>query len=386
VSPYDPPLALGPNAQLAWDVLHMKPTKGIPQWHIFLMGIPEIEHFAGRQAGSYHKDVEGTYLEFQRRIGTCFLDQYIPDNPLSMDASGLAGHERSASAGLEEIVLDGIRIDSPEAVVEHMERFALPRFRQSIDSFDLDDPEPVLRLIRQERETQRKFGPDILKVPHGGFISQPYFRYGDYGYVNYFTAYALYPELMERDFSLQADFAFKLHTVAARAIKQGNLPPVLRIGADMADSRGTLVDIKSLDRIWLPHFDRCHGPLLDAGIKLLWHCDGNLMELIPRLIECGVSGFQGFQYEDGMDYEKICKMTDRDGNPLMIWAGVSVTRTLPFGTPQQVRDELKFLVRYGPKVGLCLGGSSSITPGVRRENLQALFEGMNYYRDHGRLG
>jgi len=69
----------------------------------------------------------------------------------------------------------------------------------------------------------------------------------------------------------------------------------------------------------------------------------------------------------------------------MIWAGVSVTRTLPFGTPQQVRDELKFLVRYGPKVGLCLGASSSVTPGVRRENLQALFEGMNYYRDHGRL-
>jgi len=202
-------IPLSERAEMALDVLRMKPTKGIPQWLIHPMDIPEIEHFAGRQPGSYHKDVDGTYLEFQRRIGTCFLDQYIPDNPLLMDGSGLAGHGRSASAGLEEIVLDGIRIDSPEAVVEHMERFALPRLMQCVDSFDLDDPESVLRLIRQERETQRKFGPDILKVPHQGFFSQPYFRYSDYGYVNYFTAYALYPELMERDFSLQADLSFK---------------------------------------------------------------------------------------------------------------------------------------------------------------------------------
>jgi hypothetical protein len=152
----------------------------------------------------------------------------------------------------------------------------------------------------------------------------------------------------------------------------------------MADSRGTLVDVRSLDRIWFPHFARSIEPLLRAGIHLLWHCDGNLMEMVPRLIETGIGGFQGFQYEDGMDYERICRMRTRDGDPLMIWAGVSVTRTLPFGTPTGVRNELGWLVKHGPGVGLFLGASSSITPGVPWENLDTLMEGLTYYRTRGR--
>ena len=35
-------------------------------------------------------------------------------------------------------------------------------------------------------------------------------------------------------------------------------------------------------------------------------------------------------------------------------------------------------------VGLFLGGSSSITPGVPHENLRALIEGLAHYRTHGR--
>lgn len=131
---------------------------------------------------------------------------------------------------------------------------------------------------------------------------------------------------------------------------------------------------------------RAIRPFLDAGVRLIWHCDGNLMEMVPRLLECGIGGFQGFQYEDGMDYERICRMTDRDGGPLFILAGVSVTRTLPFGTPDDVRRELRWLVENGPPVGLMLGASSSIAPGVCPENLDRLFDGLRYYQEHGRKG
>ena len=377
----------GANARMAMDALAMKPTRGIPHWVIHIMEIPELEHFAGRDPGEYRNDVEGVYLDLQRRIGTCFIDQYIPDNPLSMTARGYDDHtQRGATTGAAEIVADGMRIGSPEDVVEHLERFVFPALEAQTAACDPDDPEAPGRLIEQERAVQAKFGPDILKVPYSGFYSFPYFRYGQYGYVNYFTAYALYPEVMERDFSLQADLAVKVNAIGARAIREGALPPVLRLDHDMADSRGTLVDVRSLDAIWFPHFARAVAPLAAAGIRLLWHCDENLMQMVPRLIEAGVGGFQGFQYEDGMDYEKICRMTDRDGGPLMIWAGVSVTRTLPMGGPQDVADELEWLVRCGPPVGLVLGCSSSVTPGVKRENLRTLIEGLRYYLEHGRDG
>jgi hypothetical protein len=98
----------------------------------------------------------------------------------------------------------------------------------------------------------------------------------------------------------------------------------------------------------------------------------------------GLHGFQGFQYEAGMDYEKICRMKTRQGEELIIIAGVSVTRTLPMGTPDDVRRELRWLVERGPRTGLFLACTSSVTPGVPWRNIEALVEGLRYYRAHGR--
>ena len=82
-----------------------------------------------------------------------------------------------------------------------------------------------------------------------------------------------------------------------------------------------------------------------------------------------------------MDYERICRMKTATASDLLIIAGVSVTRTLPFGTPgrREARDATGWS-RTGPKTGLFLGGSSSIAPGVPWENLQTLVEGFGYYR------
>jgi hypothetical protein len=197
-------------------------------------------------------------------------------------------------------------------------------------------------------------------------------------------AYALYPEVIEKDFSLQADRAEVQNRSFVRAVETGSLPPLIRLDHDMADSRGTLVDIRSIDRIWLPHFARSVAPVRAGGVRMIWHCDGNLFALMPRLLEAGLHGFQGFQYEDGMDYAAICAMRTLDGVSPIIIAGVSVTRTLPNGTPDEVRAEMKWLVENGPKTGLFLGASSSIAPGVPWANLEALIEGFQYYRKHGR--
>jgi hypothetical protein len=372
-----------PNAQLAWDTIELKPTRGIPSWLLNVMEWKSLDILSGHPEGSYAQNPEQVYLDFQHQIGTCMLDQWIPTNPLSM---GCHGYEApSANANQQPVIVrDGMLIDSPEAVVAHMEKHLFPQWREFARTLALEEEKSVQALIEQENTVQSLFGPNLLKVPYGGFQSFPGFMYGHYGYENYFMAIALYTEVMEQAFKLQADYGELICRKAARAIRKGNLPRLVRLDHDMADSRGMLVNVKTLDKIWLPHFTRAIRPLIDGGIRAIWHCDGNLMDLVPRLLEAGIAGFQGFQYEDGMDYKKICRMKDRNGNPLLIIAGVSVTRTLPHGTPEDVAKEMKWLVENGPKVGLFLGGSSSIAPGVKIENLKALVEGFRYYREHGR--
>lgn len=383
-------MKFGDNAQLALDTIMMRKTDGIPTAWLHIMDIELLEELGGHQVGEYFKSPENVYLDCQKSIGACMIDQYIPKNPLTMTQHGYdSSAVRTATTGLEEIVIDGILINSPEAVIEHMERFVFPALRKKTQELmqlsDEKKVEMVDKLIQKEREIQKIFGQNILKVPYGsGFGNFPRLRYYTYGYENYFMAYVLYPEIMETDFALQADVAEKLNQIAVLAYRNGNLPPLQRLDHDMADSRGTLVDIKSLDKIWFPYFARAIKPYIEGGIRLIWHCDGNLMQMVPRLIEAGVSGFQGFQYEAGMDYEAICKMKDRKGNSLFIWAGVSVTTTLPHGTEQDVRHELAWLVEKGPPVGLMLGASSSIAPGTNRTNIKTLIEGLKYYRTQGR--
>jgi hypothetical protein len=372
------------TAQLALDTILQRPTQGIPTATLFLMQHAYIERIAGAVPGSYCRDPEGVYLAMQRAVGACLVDQWIPRNPLTM---GDAGYEEgsetrgTATTGAREIICDGVTIDSPEAVVDHLERYAFPRIVEDIAAFDED--RRLHEIVAGEQAAQAMLGPDILKTGYGT-IHFPTLAYTTYGYEHYFMAYALYPEVIERHFSLQADLATLNNRAAARAYTEGKLPPLHRLDHDMADSRGTLVRPETLDRIWFPHLVRCLAPVFETGIRLVWHCDGNLMEMVPRLLEVGLHGFQGFQYEDGMDYPRICAMRTREGESLIVMGGVSVTRTLPHGTPGDVKRELRWLVENGPRTGLFLGASSSIAPGVPWQNIQTLLDGLAYYRAHGR--
>ena len=47
--------------------------------------------------------------------------------------------------------------------------------------------------------------------------------------------------------------------------KQYKLPPLYRADHDMTDSRGTLVNIKSMEKIWFPYFENASVPLSMQG-------------------------------------------------------------------------------------------------------------------------
>lgn len=65
-------------------------------------------------------------------------------------------------------------------------------------------------------------------------------------------------------------------------------------------------------------------------------------------------------------------MKDRDGRDLIVIASSSVTRTLPMGTPDDVRKEMRWLVEHGPRTGLFLACSSSLAPGVPWANIETM--------------
>ncbi|MDW7657286.1 MAG: hypothetical protein SCM11_08940 [Bacillota bacterium] len=369
------------RAELALATLQHQPVKGIPIGLIHVMEHAVIEHLAGARPGSYRLDPYKTYIDMLERVGVCMVDQMLMENPLSMGDHGYEADSDTSLASSGPIVRDGIVIDSPEACVDHMERFLFPQIQADIRNFRHEAH--VQTVINAESRDQQLLGPNILKTGHG-VLTFPCLLYTHYGYESFFMAYALYPEVMEHLFSLQADLAVLRNKAVVAAYQKAGRPLYHRLDHDMADSRGLLVSLASLEKLWLQHFCRSIAPAVAAGFKLLWHCDGNLMAMIPALLACGVNGFQGFQYEDGMDYVKICRMKAKSGDPLVIQAGVSVTRELPLGTPADVKRQIDFLVANGPPTGLFLSFSSSCAPGTPLINIETAVAGMQYYQQYGR--
>lgn len=373
--------ALGPLAQLALNTIHHQPDRRTPSHFFNIMEHSAIERLGGGEPGSYRRDPHGLYCAMVRAMPSASVDQYLAENPLSMESHGYEALTPGATTGAEHILVDDMEISSPEAVVTHLERWVFPRLATEVAAFDARAH--IDALLAFEASLQTQLGPEVLKIPYG-WGRLPCFAYGAYGYEHYFSAYALYPEVIERHFSLQADLAASVNRAVAAAWTVRPLPPMLRLDHDMADSRGILVRPSSLEQLWFPHFARSVEPLRSAGIRLVWHCDGNVSDMVDPLIECGVSGFQGFQYECGVDYPALCRRRAADGSPLLIFAGVSVTRTLPYGSPADVRREVDWLVANGPPTGLFLATSSSVAPGVPYENLLAMREAFRHYQTVGR--
>ena len=87
-------------------------------------------------------------------------------------------------------------------------------------------------------------------------------------------------------------------------------------------------------------------PLVDAGVRLIHHCDGDVRPVVDDYIAIGFSGFQGFQYELGVDPYESEQRRSRLGEELLFFTGLSVSRTLPFGTPEDVRDEVDYFLDF----------------------------------------
>ncbi len=363
-----------------WLSRRQSPTDGLPSWILNVMDTGWTERLLEEEEGRYWSDPEGFVARQYQAIGTAFCDQFLTQDP-AMRRDGWRV-ERS----LGPLVRDGIVIDSPEAVCEHLERHVWPDLEERIAGFDGAAPGLREQFVVQMEALRARLGPEIAAAPYIQPQAKPTLRYGDYGYENYFMFYALYPEAAERSFRLEADYAVLHNAALAEVMLAEGYPPMVRVDHDITDSRGTLASMESMEERYLPHYARALQPLVERGIRLLYHCDGNVNPLIPWLLETGFAGFQGFQYEDGMDYPAIARMTTRAGEPLVLIVGASVTTTLVQGTPEDVRREVDWLVENSADASLALGATSSICPGTPWKNIDALVESLQYYQEHGKAG
>jgi len=112
----------------------------------------------------------------------------------------------------------------------------------------------------------------------------------------------------------------------------------------------------------------------NSNASLFLHTCGSIYRLIPDLIDAGVDIFNPVQVAArDMDSAKLKK---EFGNDAVFWGGGCDTqRVLPFGTPQEVRDEVKRRIHdLAPGGGFVFTQVHNIQAGVPPENIEAMFD------------
>ncbi len=115
------------------------------------------------------------------------------------------------------------------------------------------------------------------------------------------------------------------------------------------------------------------------GVPVMHHTCGSVFELIPDFIDAGLDVLQSLQPEArDMDPARMKKLYGAD---LAFQGGISIQRTLPFGTPHEVREEARHLFEaMKPGGGFFAGTSHKIQADTPVENVVALIEA---YREFG---
>lgn len=144
-------------------------------------------------------------------------------------------------------------------------------------------------------------------------------------------------------------------------------------GDDVAMQNGMMMSLGMWREFLKPRYEKLYREMkrLDPGIKIAYHSDGNCEVILDELYEIGLDVINPVQ-PACMDPVEIKK---RYGKKLSLWGGLCVQKIMPFGTTEDVRDEVKRLKKVcGKGGGYILSPAHNIQSDTCIENILAFYD------------
>jgi uroporphyrinogen-III decarboxylase len=220
---------------------------------------------------------------------------------------------------------------------------------------------------------------DIALVPAPNLVRPKGIR----DIAEWYMSLAARPDYIHAVFSRQCEIA--LGNLARIHAQIGDsLDVVMLCGTDFGTQTGSFCSVATFRDLWLPYYKRINDWIHEhTAWKTFKHSCGSVERFIPSFIECGFDILNPVQCSAAdMEPEQL---KAKYGDDIVFWGGgVDTQKTLPFGTPEQVRrqvlERLEIFSRAGGFVFNTIHNIQARTP---VENIVAMLDAVREFNGEG---
>jgi len=241
---------------------------------------------------------------------------------------------------------------------------------------DMSDPTRIAHVREQAKQLADENQYAILATP---WLLFPFER-----------AYAMQGmETFLLNMAMDGDFAHEFMARIAKYCKElmgrflaelGDHVDIIKIGDDLGTQESLMISPKMYRELLKPiHADFISFIKERTNAKVLFHSDGDVAPLIDDFVEIGVDILNPIQTSAGT-MSNLPELKKRHGKNIVFCGGIDSHRILPFGTPADVREEVKRVIEIlGPGGGFMIGAVHTVMNDVPPENVLAMVDAVEEF-------
>lgn len=192
----------------------------------------------------------------------------------------------------------------------------------------------------------------------------------------------LYDMAANRDFVeelFDRILAVEIDTVSTFLSAVGPYIDIIAFKDDIAMQSGPVISPEMFREMLKPRMIKLIETMRSkTDAKIWYHTDGAVSFAIPDLLDVGIDVLNPVQLTaKGMDPARLKREFGKD---LAFWGGIDTQQVLPFGTPEDVKAEVKRVItELAPGGGYVLASVHSLEADVPGENIWAMYQTAHQY-------
>lgn len=241
---------------------------------------------------------------------------------------------------------------------------------------DMDDPYRVAMVKEQARKLAQENQYAIMGTP---WLLFPFERaFAMQGMDKFLLNMAMYPDFAR---ALLRKITDLCKTLMGHFLNEaGDNLDIIKIGDDLGTQEKLMISPRMYRQILKPfHAEFIEFIKARTKAKVFFHTDGDVFDLIEDFVEMGVDILNPIQTSAGK-MANLTKLKERYGHDIIFCGAIDTQRVLPYGTPQEVKQEVRRVISIlGEGGGYMVASVHTIMSEVPPENILAMVDAVEEF-------